>query len=113
MGTYDREALAFVDEGNGLLSIRNLWEGKYIVYQRRITEIIDEQDVPYFTSDAGGRPSDPEQIIAELNELSTGVSDLPEGGAPGQVLVKASENDFDATWSSLPDLTLYFNNNLY
>lgn len=103
-GTYDRQAIVFIDEGHGpdgqpLLSIRNSWEDKYILYRRRVREIVDEQ---------GGVIGD----IAVLNELTVGASDLPEGGQAGQILMKNSGEDFDAAWSSLPDFTLHFENKL-
>lgn len=110
--TFERQALSFVDEGvspsgEQLLSIRNLWEDKYVIYRRRISEILDEQGTPYF---APG--SDPQQSLEQLNELVVGASDLPEGGTTGQILVKLSAEDYQADWTSLPDLTLYFENHL-
>ena len=109
-GTYEREALTFLDEGAGedglpLLSIRNVWENKYVIYKRRISEMVDEQG-EQLQPDASG------SVAAPLNELAQGAADLPEGGTPGQVLLKRSADDFDAVWSSLPDLTLHFENQL-
>lgn len=108
--TYERESLAFIDEGLGadrlpLVSIRNVWEDNYVVYKRRISEIVDEQSNPIPVDEQGS-------VAGPLNELTVGASDLPAGGEPGQLLLKSSTQDYDAAWSSLPDLTLYFENHL-
>ena len=109
---YERESLAFMDEGldtegQPLLSIRSVWQDKYVVHKRRISEVVDEQNLPLATT---GQPT--AQVIEQLNEQAAGGANLPEGGAPGQVLLKSSEQDYDATWSSLPDLKLFFENQL-
>lgn len=97
--TYEREALRFEDAGVGQdglpqLSIYNLDEERYLVSRRRISEIIDEQGQA-MQADASG------SVAGQLNTLTTGTSDLPEGGAPGQVLIKRSSDDFDAEWKTI------------
>ena len=109
---YERESLSFVNEGvdaqhQPLLSIRNIWEDKWVVHKRRISQVVDEQNV------AIAPPGQPVALlIAQLNEQAAGGANLPEGGTPGQVLLKSSEQDYDATWSSLPNLKLFFENQL-
>lgn len=53
-------------------------------------------------------PADIRQRIIDLAEsmaMGTEVESFPEGGTPGQVLVKASDDDFDTAWETVAVLT--------
>lgn len=105
IGTFARDALSFTELPDGRIKIVDEWDKGPIVNGLRPELLVNENGDSFM----GTRPL--QQAVDE--DLPSVAAALPQGGTSGQVLVKNSDADADASWASLNDFTLIFENHLF